>query len=83
MQEADLFREVLDISPADAAARIRQIADALERGEIELGAQTFTLPENVTINIELEERHDGDLPAVNFEIEFEIAWPVRMRQVEQ
>ncbi len=83
MQETELFREVVDISLADAADRMRRIADALEKGEIELGEHSFTFPENVTFNIELEEKHDGDLPPVNFEIEFEIVWPVRMRQVEK
>lgn len=83
MQDTELFREVVNVSLADAADRLRMVADALEKGEIELGAHTFTFPENVTFNIELEERHDADLPPINFGIEFEILWPMPLHQGEE
>ena len=61
------------------ADRLRAMADKLEQGSLMLGETQVTIPENVVLKVELEEEHNGDIAPVNFEIEVEIMWPVRMQ----
>ncbi len=62
-------------TPEDIAERLREIADMLDKGTVNLGDKTFEIPENVAFKLELEE-HNGDIAPVNFEIEVEIVFPV-------
>lgn len=63
-------------SPADAASRLRVIAEALVDGEIVMSGTTYTIPDNVHFQIELEESPDDGRS--DYELEMEIRWPVPM-----
>lgn len=63
-------------NPADAASRLRVMADALIDGEIIMGGVTYTVPENVHFQIEFEETPGDD--GSEYELEMEIRWPVPM-----
>ncbi len=63
-------------SPADAASRLRVIAEALVDGEIMMGGTMYTIPDNVHFQIELEETPGDD--SSEYELEMEIRWPLPM-----
>lgn len=68
-------------SPAKIAARLRKLADELEKdGKVTVVDQEIDIPERLHMKVELEEEHDGDLDDANFEIEVEFTWPVRMQE---
>lgn len=77
--DQELFHSEGKQATTEVASRLRTIADKLEQGSMMLGDQQVTVPENVVLKIELEEQHDGDIAPINFEIEVEIMWPVRMQ----
>jgi amphi-Trp domain-containing protein len=64
----------------DVATRLRKMADQLEAGSIRLGNKHVKIPEHLVMKIELEEEHNGDIAPINFEIEIELVWPVRMQE---
>jgi amphi-Trp domain-containing protein len=64
----------------DVASRLRKMADQLEAGSIRLGNKHVKIPEYLVMKIELEEEHNGDIAPINFEIEIELVWPVRMQE---
>lgn len=64
----------------DVATRLRKMADQLEAGSIRLGNKHVKIPEHLVMKIELEEEHNGDIVPINFEIEIELVWPVRMQE---
>lgn len=65
-------------SPAEIAQELRQLAASLEQGNIEMEGKIVKLPEHLKMKVELEEEHMGE--EVQFEIEVELVWPVRMQQ---
>lgn len=78
--EEELFFTEKLMAPAAIAQQLRTFADQLEQGSMSLDDETFDIPEYVALKIELEEEHNGDIAPVNFEIEVEITWPVRMQE---
>lgn len=78
--EEELFFSEKLMAPAAIAQQLRAFADQLEQGSMSLDDETFDVPEYVALKIELEEEHNGDIAPVNFEIEVEITWPVRMQE---
>jgi amphi-Trp domain-containing protein len=59
-------------SPAAVAARLREIADMIERGELTLGATSLALPEELGLAIELEQDNEDD--GIEYVFELEISW---------
>ncbi|MGI8669048.1 MAG: amphi-Trp domain-containing protein [Aridibacter sp.] len=76
--EKELVFKEKDQAPEKVADRLREIADMIEKGSVELEGQNFEIPENVFVKVELEEEHNGDIAPINFEIEVEIVFPVVM-----
>jgi amphi-Trp domain-containing protein len=68
------FEYASRLAPAAAAARLREIADQLERGALELAGDSITAPDAVALKIELEEIRDGE--QTSFELEVEVRWPL-------
>lgn len=60
-------------SPANAAARLRVIAEALVDGAIVMDGTTYEVPDNVHFHIQLDETTGEDAA---YELEMEIRWPV-------
>lgn len=60
-------------STADVARRLRTIADALERGTIFLLDRDVRVPDEVGLELELEEE-PGDEGTTAYELEIEIGW---------
>jgi amphi-Trp domain-containing protein len=79
-EETELFFSERMQQTQHVARRLRRLADMFERGEVRLGQHDIAIPEHVMLKIELEEEHNGDIAPVNFEIEVEVVWPVRMQE---
>lgn len=63
-----------DYPLADFVAKLRRLADALERGEryeIQVAGERIYVPARATFNIEHERGEDGE------ELEFQIKWPAK------
>ncbi|NJL95055.1 MAG: amphi-Trp domain-containing protein, partial [Anaerolineae bacterium] len=67
------MEEATTQSPADAAGRLRVMAEALVDGEIIMDGTTYTVPDNVHFHIQLDEATGED---AGYELEMEIRWPV-------
>ena len=78
--ETELFFKEGVQPTVNVASRLRKMADQLEAGSIRLGNKHVKIPEHLVMKIELEEEHNGDIAPINFEIEVELVWPVRMQQ---
>ncbi len=63
------------IQPAKVAQRLRSLADQLVAGAVTIDEEVIPIPDSVYLTIEFEEQHEDD--DVSFEIEVELAWPVR------
>lgn len=63
-------------NPANAASRLRVIAEALIDGEITMNGTTYKIPANVHFQIELEETPGEG--GSEYELEMEIRWPIPM-----
>lgn len=76
MTEAELLHVDGAASPAEAAGRLRAIADLIERGEIALADQQVSVPDELLLEVEYETEQRDDSPAVAYELEIEVEWPV-------
>lgn len=75
-RETILFKSEERKSAAEAAATLRIIADKIESGNITLTSQTsevdIAIPENVTLEIKVEEEEGRD--SVKRSLEVEVEW---------
>lgn len=75
-RETILFKSEERKSAAEAAATLRIIADKIESGNITLSSQTsevdIAIPENVTLEIKVEEEEGRD--SVKRSLEVEVEW---------
>ncbi len=69
-------------STADVARRLRTIADALERGTIFLLDRDVRVPDEVGLELELEEE-PGDEGTITYELEIEIEWTAAAASEEE
>lgn len=73
MPEESLYEDESQRTRGEIAARLRQAADEIERGEVHLGDQTVTIPAEAEFEVELE-LETGSGTDETYELEFEIEW---------
>lgn len=76
MPEESLYEDESQRSRGDIAARLRQAATEIEQGEVHLGDQTVTIPEEAEFEVELERETDAGTDETSYELEYEIEWSV-------
>ena len=69
-KQRTLFNGRFVIGRKAAAQRLRQLADAIEKGRFRLGGHRVVLPETVAIKTEADAMDDGS----SGEFEYEILW---------
>jgi len=70
--EETLFETEQETSVAAAAQRLREVADGLEAGALQLGGYAVTPAQTVTLEEEYSTETDED--GITFELELELKW---------
>jgi len=78
MTEEQLFKTEERATRTEIAAALRDAADQIETGEVQLVSdtadQTVTLPETPRFEVELERLTDSETGDRRYELEYEIRW---------
>jgi amphi-Trp domain-containing protein len=78
MADARHFKTQHSESRAAIERRLRTAADQIEQGTVHLQhydqSQTVTLPDEPTLEVDLEKGTDGESDEVSFELEYELSW---------
>ena len=78
MTEEQLFKTEEQATRTEIAAALRDAADQIETGEVQLVSdtadQTVTLPETPRFEVELERLTDSETGDRRYELEYEIRW---------
>jgi len=78
MPEDELFKIEEQTERSAIAEALREAADDIESGDIQLVSgtqeQTVTVPESPRFEVELERLTDSETGAQRYELEYEIMW---------
>lgn len=78
MPEEELFKTEEQIPRTDIAENLRDAADEIEAGEVQLTSETqeetVTVPDSPQFEVELERLTDSETGEQRFELEYEIRW---------
>ncbi|QLD89593.1 amphi-Trp domain-containing protein [Natronomonas salina] len=78
MPEERLYKTEEETTSADIAAALRDAADEIESGDVQLGdgaqEQTVTVPRRPQFEVELERFTDSETGEQRYELEYEIRW---------
>lgn len=75
MEEEMEFTQHKPCTPAEAARRLRSLADLLEKGSVPILLDEIKIPEIVMLKVEIEQEQEED--GTEVEIEIEIGWTTR------
>ena len=78
MPEEELFKSEEQIGRTEISEALREAADEIESGDVQLVSgtqeQTVTVPENPRFEVELERLTDSETGDQRYELEYEIRW---------
>ena len=78
MPEKELFKSEEQVSRTEVAEALRDSADQIESGDVQLTTETddlvVTIPENPRFETELERLTDSETGDQRYELEYEIRW---------
>lgn len=78
MPEKELFKTEEQIPRAEIAQNLRDAADEIQSGEVQLTSdtqeETVTVPDSPQFEVELERLTDSETGEQRFELEYEIRW---------
>lgn len=78
MPEEELFKTEEQVTRTEIAEALRDAADQIESGDVQLVSdteeQTVTVPENPQFEVELERLTDSETGEQRYELEYEIRW---------
>ncbi|WP_340102210.1 amphi-Trp domain-containing protein [Salinibaculum salinum] len=78
MPEEELFKTEEQTERTTVAEALREAADEIESGDVQLVSgtqkQSVTVPENPQFEVELERLTDSETGEQRYELEYEIRW---------
>ena len=78
MPEEVLFKTEAEVARTEVAEALRDAADQIESGDVQLTSdtedQTVTVPEQPLFEVELERLTDSETGTQQYELEYEIRW---------
>jgi amphi-Trp domain-containing protein len=78
MPEEELFKSEEQIGRTEISKALREAADEIESGDVQLVSgtqeQTVAVPENPRFEVELERLTDSETGDQRYELEYEIRW---------
>jgi len=78
MPEEVLFKTEVEITRTEVAEALRDAADQIESGDVQLTSdtedRTVTVPEHPLFEVELERLTDSETGTQRYELEYEIRW---------
>ncbi|MEF8800169.1 MAG: amphi-Trp domain-containing protein [Halolamina sp.] len=78
MPEEELFKTEERVTRTEIAGVLRDAADQIESGDVQLVGntteQTVTVPESPRFEVELERLTDSETGDQRYELEYEIGW---------
>ena len=78
MPEEVLFKTEVEVTRTEVAEALRDAADQIESGDVQLTSdtedRTVTVPEHSLFEVELERLTDSETGTQRYELEYEIRW---------